>query len=305
MPNIPTVRQDTLLTNISLQWGPTGHIADQVVPPVPVRLEDGSFIVYGKEKFNIPEAQRRPRSRYKEIDWTLGKDTYHAEEYGLEGRIDDRERNNQAAPLDIDETTTEIITDNILNNRERRVANLVTSTTNITQNTTLAGANQWSDATGGDPVGIAELAQTTIQAATGFVPNAVAMGYKVWQKLRNNAKIKAQLSSDESQQVTQARLADILGVERIFVGTVLFNTAKAGQTAVLGDMWGKDAVFFYLQPRPAMRRPGFAYQFRVQAMKTFRWRDVPVNCDVIRVNEIGAEKIIASQLGFLVKAAVA
>ena len=305
MPNIPTVRQDTLLTNISLQWGPTGHLANIVVPPVSVRLEDGSYITYGKEKFNIPEAQRRPRSRYKEIDWTLSRDQYHAEEYGLEGRIDDRERANQASPLDIDETTTEILTDNILNVRERRVANMVLSTTNVTQNTTLAGAAQWSDASGGDPVGVSQTASDTIQGATGFIPNVAVMGYKVRRKLGNNAKILAMLGTTEPRPINDARIAEILGVDRLIIGTVLYNTAKAGQTAVLGDVWGKDVLFAYLQPRPALRRPGFAYQFVVQDLRVFRWRDVPVNCDVLRVNEIRAEKIVASQLAYLVKNAIA
>src|SRR5688572_15533250 len=189
MPVLQQVRQDTLMTNISLAYGPTGHIADQVLPPVPVRLEDGTFISYDKYRFNIPQAIRRTRSGYKEIDSTLSKDTYHAEEYGLESRIDDRERDNAMPGLEIDETTTEILTDNILNNRERRVANLVTNTTNVPQNTTLAGAAQWSDASGGDPIGVSITAQTTIQGATGFVPNSIVMGFKVWQKLRNNPKI--------------------------------------------------------------------------------------------------------------------
>src|SRR5687768_11818948 len=191
MPTIQQVRQDTLMTNVSLAYGPTGHIADQVLPPVPVRLEDGTFIKYDMSRYNIPEAQRRPRSRYKEIDWTLSKDSYHAEEYGLESRIDDRERDNAMPGLEIDETTTEILTDNILNNRERRVANLVLSTTNVPQNTTLAGAAQWSDASGGDPLGVAITAQTTIQSVTGFVPNRAVMGFKVWQQLRKNPKVTA------------------------------------------------------------------------------------------------------------------
>jgi hypothetical protein len=303
MPTIAQVKQDTLLTNISLQWGPTGHLADRVVPPVPVKLEDGSFIVYDKAKFNIPEAQRRPRSEYKEIDWTLSKDTYHAEEYGLQSRIDDRERENAATPLDLDETTTEILTDNLMNVKERRVANLIMSTANVAQNTTLSGAAQWSDATGGDPMGVWTTAQSTVQGSTGQLFNSVVMGYKVFQKLKTNTKIAAQLAVGE--KLTTEKLAQIWELENVFIGTVLYNTAKFGQTTVLGDVWGKDALFFYLQPRPALRRPGFAYQMQVQKFRTFRWRHVSTNCDVIRVNEIVAEKIVASQLAYLVKNAVA
>jgi hypothetical protein len=303
MPLLAQVKQDPLMTEVSLQYGPTGHIADQVLPPVRVTLEDGQYLVYDKSRFNTPEAQRRPRSRYKEIDWKFSKDAYHAEEYGLESRIDDRERDNSPDALGLDTTTTEILTDNILNNRERRVANLVLNTSNVTQNTTLAGAAQWSDASGGDPIGVSITAQTTIQASTGFTPNTAVMGFKVWQQLRNNPKITAFLG--DTEQLTKQRLAQILGVEEVLVGTVLYNTAKAGQTAVLGDVWGKDVLFFYREPRPQQRRPSFGYRFFTQALRAFRWRDTPVNCDVIRVNEIRAEKIVAASLGYLVKAAVA
>ena len=303
MPLLAQIKQDPLLTNISLAYGPTGHIADQVLPPVPVKLEDGTYLSYDKSRFNIPNAHRRPRSRYKEIDWTLSKESYHAEEYGLESRIDDRERDNALDVLSLDETTTEILTDNVMNNRERRVANLVLSTANVTQNTTLAGAAQWSDASGGDPIGVAITAATTIQGTTGYTPNQVTMGFKVFQKLLTNPKITAMLG--DTEQLTAARLAQLFGVQRVIVGSVLYNTAKPGQTAVLGDLWGKDVLFSYTEPRPAQRRPSFGYQFVVQGLRGFRWRDTPVNCDVLRVSEIRAEKIVASQLGYLVKAAVA
>ena len=303
MPLIPQVRQDTLMTRIALTWGPTGHVANQVVPPIPVRLEDGQYTEFGKERFNTPEAQRRPRSRYKQIDWTMSKQSYHAEEYGLEGRIDDRERENSAGVADLDETTTEILTDNILNIRERRIANMVLSTANVPQNTTLAGATQWSDTLGGDPVGVSITAQNTIQGATGYLPNTLTMGFKVWQALRNNAKIKTFL--DTGELLSKQKLATILGVEEIIVGSVLYNTSKSGANPVLGDVWGKDALFSFRNPRPADRRPSFAYQFVVKDLASFRWRDVPVNCDVLRVREIRAEKIVASSLGYLVKAAVA
>jgi hypothetical protein len=303
MPTLAQVREDPILGNISISYGPTGHIADDVLPVVPVRLEDGQYIEYDKSRFNTPEAKRNPRSRYREVDWTRTKASYHAEEYGLESRIDDRERDNAAAPLDLDETSTEILIDNLLNNRERRVANLVLSTTNVTQNTTLVGAAQWSDATGGDPIGVAQTAASTIQAGSGMLPNSVVMGYKVWNKLITNAKIKAELVQGE--QVSVARLAALFGVQNVYIGQILTTVSKKGQPVTLGDVWGKDVLFYLRQPRPSLRRPSFGYQFQVQAMKAFRWRDVPVNCDVLRQNEIRAEKLVASSLGYLVKNAIA
>ena len=42
----------------------------------------------------------------------------------MKAEIDDEERKNAASPLDLDVDTTEIVTDMVLNNREKRVADL-------------------------------------------------------------------------------------------------------------------------------------------------------------------------------------
>jgi hypothetical protein len=303
MQEVASIREDTNLTRVALQFAPEGHIADLVVPPISVTQEDGQYTVFDKSAFNVPNAQRRPRTRYKEIDWTLSKESYHAEEYGLESRIDDRERVAAPDEVAIEATTVENLSLNLRNVREKRVADLVRSTANLTQNVTLAGADQWSHASGGDPIGVSTDAQDAIQAANGYLPNAVVMGWRVYQALRTNVNIRAELLDGE--QVTPEKLATLFGVERVLVGRTLYNTANSGQTAVMGDVWGKDVIFAYINPRPADRRPSFAYQLRVSDFRTFRWRDVPVNCDVFRVNEIGGEKIIAVTLAYLVKNAVA
>lgn len=304
MPIIQKVKFDRLLTNIAVQFAPEGYIADQILPPAPVALEDGTFYVYDKARFQTPDAMRAPRSEYRRLDWEATTDNYHAEEYGLESGIDDRERKNSALPMDLDESTTEILTENILNNRERRVANLTLATANIPNNITLAGADQWSDAGGGFPIEAAMTAQDTIRGGTGQLANSVVMGYSVWSKLATNPKIKEWLA--EGEQLATSKLATLWGVQNIYVGRVLVATNKKGQVVTLGDVWGKHVLFFYKAPgRPNLRRPSFGYQLRVQDLKTFRYREEKTTTDVIRVNEIGAEKLVAASLAYLIRNAVA
>lgn len=303
MPLINEVRFDPVLTNISVGYEPEGYIADDVMPNVPVKLEDGSYWVWGDERFSTVDALRAPRARYRAVDFGATRQSYHAEEYGLEFKVDDRERNNSALPGELEEEGTEIITANLKNAKEKRVANLVLSTTNITQNTTLAGATQWSDVAGGDPIGVGATAAATIQGTTGKLPNSVAMGYKVWNKLQTNPKIQALLA--EGEQLALQRLARLWNVQNIYVGTVLTSTNKKGQATVLGDVWGKDVLFFHKVDRASRRRPSLGYQFRVQDFKTFRYRRNEITSDVVRVNHIVAEKIVAAKLAYLVKAAIA
>lgn len=304
MPIKQKVRFDRLMTNIAVQFKPEGYISDVVSPPVPVKLEDGTFWVYDKSRFGTPDAMRAPRSAYRRLDWEATRDSYHAEEYGLESVIDQRERANSALPLDIDETTTEVLTENILNNRERRVANMVLATANVPNNVTLAGLDQWSDPAGGNPIGVVLDGFDTMRGQAGMLPDSVVMGYSVWTKLQRNPIIRGELV--EGQQLSLQRMAELWQVQNIYVGRVLVGTNKKGQPVTLGDVWGKHVLFFHKgQGRPNLRRPAFSYQMRVQDLKTFRYHENKINSDVIRVNEISGEKIVASTLGFLIRNAVA
>lgn len=306
MPTIAELRAaggDPMLTPFSLAYANDQdvYIADDVLPAVPVVLESDTFLVGDKSRFNIPEAKRNPRGHYKEIDWTATKDSYFAEEYGLETKIDDRERRNSPGAIDLDSNGVEILTDAILLNRERRVANLVTNTANITQNTTLAGTAQWNDPAA-SPVAQSMAARLAIQAASGQFPNALAIGWRVLESMKTNPAVSDFL---EGERPNPQNLADYFEIQDVFVGRASYNTAKEGQTSTLADIWGKDALFFYRVPRPALRRAAFGYQMQVQALQVERYRDNPAKSDVIRVTEIRGEKLVAPNMAYLVKAAVA
>jgi hypothetical protein len=293
--------QDRMLGNVAVEYRPVGFIADDVLPVVGVNFESAGYYTFDDTNFNIPEAKRNPRGVYKEIDFGLTTDSYRAEEYGIAARIDDRERRNSPGALDLDVGKTRRATNAILLNRERRVANLVTSTANVTQNTTLAGAAQWSDPTS-DPSSVARTARTTIRSKTGVLPNRLVLGRDVFEALRIHPKV---IDFMDGGRATVTDLADYFEVESVIVAGAIYNSAKEGQTATLVDLWGKDALFYFQSGIVSADEPSFGYQFEAQALTVFRWRDVPVNCDVIRVNEIRAEKIVSVRLGYLVKNAAA
>lgn len=293
--------RDGMLTGVAAEIQPQGFIADLLMPVVPVALEQGGYYTFDMTNFNIPEALRAPRTVYKEIDFGLSSDTYRAEEYGLEARIDARERRNAPGALDLDVSKTRRLTNAILLNRERRIANLVTNTANVTQNTTLVGAAQWSDPSS-NPLTQAIAARTAMRNAIGMTPNTLTMSYVVREALRAHPAL---IDFVDGGRPTDQDLADFFEVERVLVAGARYNTAREGQAATLGDLWGKDALFTFTSPVAAAEEPSFGYQFQAAALAVFRYADVPVSSEVIRVNEIRAEKIVAPTAGYLVKAAVA
>lgn len=302
MPLTSQVKFDSLMTGVSVQYKPTQgqYLADRVLPPVPVQKESAAYWVYDKSRFDVPDSKRAPRSEYNRIDWNPSTAVYLTEEYGLEGEIDDRERENAAAPLDLDVDTTEIITDMVLNNRERRVADLVTSASMITQNTTLAGTSQWSDASNSDPLANAKLARTTIYAATGgYKPNKLLIGYDVYEALKLHPDILDVVKYTERAIITPQILAAVFDVEEVLIGGVQIRTSKEGQTDAFTDVWAGVALFFYSEARPSLKRASLGYQFRRQNLKAFRYREDKRNTDVIRVSEEQDETLVAGALGYL------
>ncbi len=193
----------------------------------------------------------------------------------------------------------------VLNNREKRITDLVLSTGNVSQNTTLAGTSQWSDLSGSDPLGDMKTARITIFDSTGYRPNRIAMGYKVLESLKIHPDIKEIIKYTERAIVTPALLAAVFEVDEVLVGSILRRTSKQGQTDVLTDVWGKDVLVFYAESSPSRQRATFRDQLREEELRVFRYREDKRDVDVIRVMEKQDEKLIASSLGYLIKAAVA
>ena len=308
MPLISQVKFDELLTNISLQFAaaPEGYLADKVLPPVPVAKESAAFWVYDKSRLDAPDSKRAPRSQYNRVDWNVTTDTYLAEQYGLEGEIDDEERKNAASPLDLDVDTTEIVTDMVLNNREKRVADLVLNPAVITQNITLAGGDQWSDYDNSDPLDDAKTARTSIyMGAPGYGPNTMLMGYSTFEALKLHPDIKEIVKYTERAIITRQILAAVFEVDEVLVGKVIRRISKEGAVDAFTDVWGKSVLFFYRENRPSLKRASFGYQMRTNELRVFRYREDKRDTDVIRVSEKQDEKIVSSSLGYLIKDAVA
>lgn len=305
MPLISQVRQNRILTNLSVEYTPGNHIAGIILPRVPVAQEIDLYYLYDYSGFNIPHTLRAPRSKYRQVDWSTSTDTYRAQEHGIEQVIDDRERRNSVGVLDIERDSVRNLTNQLLNSRERRVVNLVLSTASYPagHTTTLAGTAQWSDPVNSDPMGDVADGRTQIQKATGQLPTEFVIGYNVFEALMVHDQIRAY--APQGTLVDEPLLARLFRVRRVTVGSVLYNTAKEGQTEVLGDLWANDALLFHqANTSPALRTPSFGYQFVAADFRVFTYRNDEIASDIVRVNEIVAEKLVAPKLGYLIKSAV-
>lgn len=299
------VHQDAILTNVSIKYGNGNAIADIVMPRVKVAKESDKFYKYTRD-FRIPDTHRALGSESKKIGWNVTTDTYFCEEYALHDDVYDRMRANVDNPLDLDVDTTENLTDALIRDREKRVADILFSSTNITNNTTLTGSDQWSDYAGSDPIGDIETGMRSVREACGKTPNTIVMGTQVMSQLRNHPDLLERIKYTQKGVVTADLLSSLIeGNPRIVVGDLMYDSSQEGDTDSLGYIWGKKVLIAYVEQSPSLRSMSLAYQFYSEDRITRKWREDKIRADRIEVGEVNDEKLVSADCAYLIEDAVA
>lgn len=306
MPEPNDVHVDQVLTGMSVQYKNASFIANQVLPIVSVKKESDKYFVYDKrDRFAVPNTLRAPKTESKQASWNVDTDTYACEEHALNDLIDDREYANADKPLDVKRDTIENLTDLLLLAQEKRVADLVFSTTNITNNTTLVGTDQWSDAENSDPIGDIVDAKKTVHSNIFLQPNTLILGKEVFDILTQHPDILDRYKWTKEGIITADMLAKLFGFDRVLVGEAGYDSANEGQDEDIDYVWGKDALIAYIEPRPSLRRPSLGYTFQARPFQVRSARIETKHSDWFETSHIVDENLVAVDCAYLIKSAVA
>lgn len=304
-PTKSDVHQDAILTNVSIKYANGDAIADIVMPRVKVAKESDKYYKYTRD-FRIPDTHRAIGSESKKIGWNVTTDTYFCEEYALHDDIYDRIRDNVDNPLDLDVDTTENITDALIRDREKRVADILFSSSYVTNYTTLTGSDQWNDYAGSDPIGDIETGMQSVREACGRTPNTVVMGRQVMSELRNHPDLLERIKYTQKGVVTADLLSSLIeGNPRVVVGDLMYDSSQEGGTESLGYIWGKKVLIAYVEQSPSLRSMSLGYQFYSEDRITRQWREDKIRADRVEVGEVSDEKLISADCGYLIVDAVA
>lgn len=238
------------LTQIAMGIKPAGFIADEVCPRIPVPSEKFIYTKFSTEEvFTIPDVRVGRTGKPNQVEFGGVDVTDSTEDYGLDDPVPNKDINNAVgtnySPLDAAAERTALL---VRMAREKRVADLYFNLNTYAPNLRmpLSGASQWSDPSS-DPVS----AILTMFDAMLVRPNVGILGRAVWTKLRMHPKVVAAVlnagkgtgGAAAAGSVALQAVADLLELDRIHVGESFANTAKKGQTAAYGRLWGKHASF--------------------------------------------------------------
>ena len=298
-PTEKDVHVDSVMSGVSIKYTNDELIADQVLPVVPVKKESDKYYIYTRN-WKLPQSKRAAGAEANEVEWNLSTSTYTTEEYALKDFIPDRVRQNADNPLDMDIDTTENLTDLIQLGREKRVADIVFGAANYgTQTSALAGANQWDDYAGSDPIGDVRDAKAIVHAASGKMPNTMVIGYQAYLKLLDHPDVLERIKYTQKGLVTADLLASLFEVDKILVGKALYDTTQEGVAESLSYVWGKSVALVYAQKSPGLKQVSFGYQFQSRGFRTKKWRVEGRDGDFVEAGEIRDEKLVAAATGYL------
>jgi len=280
-PTRGMIHIDRALTNISVAYiqGADSFVADKVFPIVPVQKQSDRYFVYKKEDWFRDEAKERAPGTESaggmyEVDHSP---SYFARKFAFHRDVTEEDRANADAPLNPDQDSAEFVTQKMLLHREVLWASKYFSTTGGSEGaytspwgTTLSGAagenpgagkfQRWSEE-GSLPIQDVANGKLAVAAVTGYRPNVLVLGARVYETLRNHDDILSRIVFTQRGIVTADILASLFDVDKVVVGWAVRNIANKGALEDTDFLLGDHALLAYSAPRPALKTPSAGYIF--------------------------------------------
>ena len=244
---------DVPLSNVAVRGfndGTDGLIGNSIFPEVPVGKQSDKYYIIDKAAFlRIPDALRAPKTQARNVEFRVSSESYFADNYALaaENALEDLANADNAIKLR--ENSTILVTGNLRRGAEERVANLITSASNLGSGVALTGANKWSDFVGSDPIADVNTGHATIRQNTGLRANTMIIDFDTIMVIRRHPKILDMFKYTSGGEVTDQALKDVFKVERILVGDgVKENQLEGDAASSMTNIWGNNAVLARIGP---------------------------------------------------------
>ena len=291
-------------------------IASRILTPIGVPAKTGVIRKIAVENLlnTSTGGKRSPKAGYARLEHELTDDTYSCDEFGKEFLYDDADRANYGSEYDYEVAGMQLLINEVLRDQEVRVATLLqnTSTFPLSGNTgaDVSGSTPWSNASSATPVNDVINAISGIKARCGMVDVSMQITHKQWQWLSLAAQIRdgIKFTAGANNFLGLDTLAVQLGVRDIVVAIDSKNTASGGATASLSSIWSDNYAFFFVRANSSnIRAPGLGRIFFNTSDGGLgtaeQYREEGVRSDVYRFRQNVQEKLLYSQMGYLLKVA--
>lgn len=287
-------------------------IAQFCLPIFRTKKKESIFSAITRESITRDaDTKRAPRSAYNRDGFEAKDLSYKCEEHGLEGALDDSEREMYASDFDAELITSQITARRLMQAQERRVAQQIFNTSLWSGSALYSdySAEPW-DNIATNVIGQIRAAREKVRSNCGIDPDTLICNKANIDRLLDNTGIKDSIKY--VARLTEAEilnaLADILGIKRIIVGKAIYNSAKEGQSFVSADIWNDDYAMVAVVAsdgqnlvQPSIGRTFLWVSDSPENAVVESYRDEVHRSDVFRVRQNVDEKVIDPYFGHLLK----
>lgn len=309
MPTPTDLSLDTVqLSNLSIAASNElqGFIAEKVFPVLPVSKKDGYFYVWGDNHLRIEQFERASGGRANRVDNNLTTTAYGPlGDFEAEFPVDDFLA--QQSPIDLMAGAVRHVTEALAIFKEDKLATLINNTSNVTNNTTLTGTDQWSDFTNSDPFDDIQTGISSVAEKSGRMPNYLWMGMDSWNKFSQHPdvieRVKYQWggSTMKNMRITPNEAGQLLGLT-VMIGAGIKNTADEGATTVKDYIWPDSCWIAYVSPTPGLMSQSAGYHFTLEnGKKIDTYRDDSIRSSIVRMVDFFNPKIVSTDAIYLIK----
>lgn len=304
MQNLRVV--DAVLTSLAVGYSNETYIADIVFPLARVTKEGGKIPKFNKEHFKLFNTERALRAKSNVMQ--PGDRSFvdvSLEEHDISVPMDYRE--GDEADFDLEASNAIQAEEIIRIKREFIAAGLMFNAANYaaSNKVTLAGADKWSDASGGDPLGDVQTANEAIRTGIARRANTVVMGATAFATARVNPKLTALFQYKDNEAVgplTRQALARAFGVEQVLVGDAVYST----DAGVMTDVWGDKVWVGYVRPaatgvRRSLYEPNFGYTAYKLIGETDKYLAEGGKVQYVRNTANFRQVIVGADAGYLIE----
>lgn len=306
------VHIDVPLSNIAVEAFATGNfIGAQLFPTVDVRKQSDKYYTIDKNSWlRVPTTTlRSPKQPPGRVEFAVSSDSYFADNHALASENAHEVIANADDPIQLRARTARFLVDMLMRGKELRIANQVTSITNIGSGVVLSGGNLWSNYVSSDPVADVTTGHAFIRHNTGLRANTALMDTDTYQTLRRHPVLLDMYKYTQGGMVNDAELKAVFMIERLLVSDSIRNAALENATASLVNVWGNNFLLCHVNPNPTgMRTATFGLGFRwlnpelpaPWAVRVYNDPDPGKKLEIVECGYYEDEKVVAPQLAYCV-----
>jgi len=252
---------DEILSSLVVETvqGDDVFIADKVLETITIPQRSGTLLLEESRNFMGAGAGldllRAPgASRAVLGGFDRSSQTYKAETFGLEDYIAMEDIVDSQYPGSEEQRAVRKVARALRIAKEKRCADLLFGTSNFDSDTAANEFNGEFDDANAEPLAnLYDLKNTVFEAAHGVNPDTLVLGHKVFRTLAKNPEVRGFAGTSSagfaagsrilSNEATLQVLRDVLGIQNIYVGSALRDTAVPGATSSESFVWNQTSIF--------------------------------------------------------------